>query len=127
MNWSLTYFTLIRFACRSFTWSKSFIFNNFQYTEPGVNGFSATVTVSTQRVGQKTLSNFQPVFFLLHSGVHWRLCVVYSFQYFLNKVFCCSFFDLTFFETLTNKWQVHPLTTESFFLQLVFVSFAVVL
>ena len=59
-----------------------------------------------------TLSNFQPVF-LLHSGVHWRLSVAYSFQYFLNNVFRHSFFDLTFFQTPTNLWQAHPLTTES--------------
>ena len=140
----------------SFTWSKSFrVFNNFQYTQLVVNDlfsncyvfqstgwtdlhwenssfiFSDIYIFSSNRVQKQfrhcnTSSNFQLVF-LLQFRVYWRKCVAHNFQYFLNKVLCHLFFNLKFFHELANLWQVLILTTEYFFLQLVFVSFVEVL
>ena len=124
MNWSFTKFTksLIRFVLRYFTWVKSFrVFNNFQYTKPVGNGFFNNYVfhqkldknstfifpeaISTMILTLCLLSNC----FLLHFGVHWRLCAGHSFQYFLNKIFRHYFFDLTFFSE-TDQFVAGPRT-----------------
>ena len=61
--------------------------------------------ISTMILTLRLLSNC----FLLHFGVHWRLCAGHSFQYFLNKIFRHYFFDLTFFSE-TDQFVAGPRT-----------------